>query len=69
MFDTTLRTALTRRCLPVPTVHWIALWRSRRALARLEPHMLRDIGVTHSQASAEVARPLWDAPAPWRQVG
>ena len=37
----------------------LALHRSRRGLTQLDPHMLRDIGLT------EAARPLWDAPEHW----
>lgn len=43
----------------------LALRRSRRRLADLDPHLLRDIGVTRAQAEAESERPLWDAPAHW----
>lgn len=39
--------------------------RSRKALARLDPHLLRDIGLTHDEARTEAARPLWDPPAHW----
>ena len=34
----------------------IALWRQRRALARLDDRALADIGVT---------RPAWDVPTTW----
>lgn len=67
-------THITNRCLPLsrraPLLlpKWIAIWRSRRALARLEPHMLRDIGVSRAEAHAEATRPVWDAPAAWRGV-
>lgn len=53
-----------RFCLPI--AHWAAVWRSRRALARLEPHLLRDIGVHDFDAAQEAARPIWDAPVPWQ---
>lgn len=42
------------------------LYRQRRALAALDDHQLRDLGLTRAQAEAEAARPLWDAPAHWR---
>jgi len=38
----------------------------RRALAALDDHLLRDIGLTPGQASHEAARPGWDAPRHWR---
>lgn len=43
----------------------LALHRSRRRLARLEPHLLRDIGRTEAEARAEARRLPWDAPAHW----
>lgn len=43
----------------------IAVWRQRQHLARLDSHLLDDIGVTPAEAAAEVARPIWDAPAAW----
>lgn len=42
-----------------------ALERSRRNLARLDDHLLRDIGLTRSEAMAEAARAPWDAPSHW----
>jgi uncharacterized protein YjiS (DUF1127 family) len=35
--------------------------RQRRALARLEPDLLRDIGITPEQARREAAKPSWRA--------
>jgi len=43
-----------------------ALARQRRDLAALDDKMLRDIGVTRSQAMQEATRPFWDAPRHWR---
>ena len=43
-----------------------ALHQQRAALARLDPHLLDDIGLTRPQALSEAARPLWDAPDHWR---
>jgi uncharacterized protein YjiS (DUF1127 family) len=37
----------------------------RRALARLDDHLLADIGLTPDAARIESERPLWDAPAHW----
>lgn len=49
--------------------HVIQLWKTQRAmhrscarLAALEPHLLRDIGLTAQAAAREVGRPVWDAP-------
>jgi uncharacterized protein YjiS (DUF1127 family) len=41
------------------------LWRSRISLARLDDHLLADIGLTRREAETESARPVWDAPAHW----
>ncbi len=43
----------------------LSLARQRRALARLDDHMLEDIGITRDDALAEAARPVWDAPNNW----
>jgi len=51
-----LRALLRRAAL------WRALARERRALATLDPHMLRDMGISEGDAAREAARPFWDAP-------
>lgn len=43
-----------------------ALSRSRRSLARLDDHLLRDIGLTRAEAEAEASRGPWDAPSHWK---
>ncbi|MBN8187315.1 MAG: DUF1127 domain-containing protein [Rhodobacteraceae bacterium] len=43
-----------------------ALWRQRRRLAELDDAALRDMGLTRSEALHEARRPVWDAPAHWR---
>jgi len=73
---------MTTRATPVPPVSLarparlaglgarigqaIALRRSRRALAQLDDRLLRDIGLSRSEAEAELARSPWDAPPHWR---
>ena len=68
-------TALTRRTTPQPRsrlpflarlLRILALARSRRTLAQLDDHLLGDIGLCRAEAEAEASRPLWDAPARWR---
>jgi uncharacterized protein YjiS (DUF1127 family) len=44
----------------------LSLHRSRKDLAELDPHMLRDIGLTRAEATREAARPVWDAPDHWQ---
>jgi len=48
-------------------MNYLALWRQRRALAKMDARQLADIGVTRDQARAEAARPLWDVPSHWQQ--
>ncbi len=40
---------------------WLQRSRQRTALAELDDRMLRDIGVTRSQAEREAAKPFWCA--------
>jgi uncharacterized protein YjiS (DUF1127 family) len=44
-----------------------ALRRSRRSLADLDDHLLRDVGLSREAARREAARPAWDAldEVPW----
>jgi uncharacterized protein YjiS (DUF1127 family) len=60
------------RALPAPgtetavaPVNRAAMARSRRRLAELDGHLLRDIGATRAQALQETRRPRWDAPEAW----
>ena len=43
------------------------LWRTRRALAELEPHLLADVGLTAEEAEKEANRPAWDVPGHWKR--
>ena len=61
-----LRRKAWRRLWAVILQH-SALARSRRALARLDDHLLRDIGLSRHEAETEAERPLWTAPPHWRQ--
>lgn len=38
---------------------WHERARSRRALAELDPHLLKDIGVSRDEARAEAIKPFW----------
>lgn len=62
---TTLRRA--RRRLPLLRLldRILILRHERRALARLDDHLLADIGLTPDAARIESERPLWDVPAHW----
>ena len=44
-----------------------ALARQRRALAKLDAHLLYDIGVTPKQAADESTKPVWNVPQHWQQ--
>jgi uncharacterized protein YjiS (DUF1127 family) len=46
------------RVAEVGTV-WLERSRQRRALAELNDHMLRDIGLTRADAWAEAEKPFW----------
>jgi uncharacterized protein YjiS (DUF1127 family) len=45
----------------------VRLYRSRRSLLALDPHLLQDIGLSREEALSEASRPLWDAPEGWRR--
>ncbi len=45
----------------------LSLRRQRRRLAELDPHLLRDIGITEDEARREAELPIWDAPSHWRR--
>ncbi|KIC50822.1 hypothetical protein [Tateyamaria sp. ANG-S1] len=44
----------------------LTVWRSRRALARLDAQGLSDVGIDAKVAARESAKPIWDVPATWR---
>lgn len=50
----------------LPLQKWMSLSRNRAALARLDAHLLKDVGLTQDDAGTEVARPFWDVPDHWR---
>jgi uncharacterized protein YjiS (DUF1127 family) len=64
---------LTRKAQPValPRLlfrslrHRLDVWRTRRALARLDAHLLSDIGLTREDALREAQMTVWDVPATW----
>jgi uncharacterized protein YjiS (DUF1127 family) len=43
----------------------LAAHAQRRALARLDAHLLRDLGLDAERVAAECARPAWDVPSHW----
>lgn len=38
---------------------WRSRWKQRRQLARLSDVMLKDIGISRSDADAEISKPFW----------
>lgn len=44
---------------------YAATRRQRSALADLDAHALRDIGLTEAEARREARRPFWDVPDHW----
>ncbi|MCU0731645.1 MAG: DUF1127 domain-containing protein [Hyphomonas sp.] len=52
--------------LPARLLMLSRLAASRRDLARLDDHLMRDIGLTRAEAASEAHRPFWDAPSHWK---
>ena len=44
----------------------LSLRHQRARLGQLDPHLLKDVGLTETQARREASRPFWDAPDNWR---
>lgn len=42
-----------------------AVWRERQKLARMDSHILNDIGKSRAEVKAETLRAAWDAPSRW----
>jgi uncharacterized protein YjiS (DUF1127 family) len=60
-----LRSALSWVILTL--MRWQELARQRRALAAMNDHMLKDLGLTRADALREAGRPFWDdGGEPWR---
>ncbi|HYH19838.1 MAG TPA: DUF1127 domain-containing protein [Azospirillum sp.] len=38
---------------------WVGRWRQRRALADLDDHLLRDLGISREDALRESRKPFW----------
>ncbi len=55
----TTRIAATRPSVASLLAFWIARQRQRRQLARLEGHLLDDIGLDAPAARREAAKPAW----------
>ncbi|GAB1364228.1 hypothetical protein MASR1M32_34640 [Rhodobacter sp.] len=68
MTTTALPRAAARRRVERMTMilRLIGLSRQRKSLARLDARLLRDIGITATEARSEADRPVWDVPAHWR---
>ena len=60
------RLAGTIAAIPPVLARFTHLARERRALARLDRHKLKDIGLDAAAASRESGRDFWDAPDHWR---
>ncbi|MEM6759954.1 MAG: DUF1127 domain-containing protein [Pseudomonadota bacterium] len=58
------RTTQPRRRFSLHTA--LTVWRTRRALARLDAAQLADIGVTPRAARREATKSIWDVPTTWR---
>ncbi|RDE19493.1 DUF1127 domain-containing protein [Motiliproteus coralliicola] len=56
--------ACNRRSLSLTSLrlllrHWHQNWRTRRQLAQLDSHQLKDIGVSIGDAQQEADKPFW----------
>ncbi|MEM1352320.1 MAG: DUF1127 domain-containing protein [Pseudomonadota bacterium] len=60
------RKHFARRTTPFSLRQRLTLWKSRRALAKLDAHALADIGVTAEDALRESRLSVWDVPATWK---
>lgn len=45
----------------------LALWKSRRALAKLDDRALNDVGISRADAQRESQLTIWDVPAAWKR--
>ncbi|MGL4280429.1 MAG: DUF1127 domain-containing protein [Albidovulum sp.] len=45
----------------------VSLRRNRRRLGALDRHLLKDIGLSETEARIEAERSLWDVPSHWRR--
>ncbi len=45
--------------LAVAMTKWDRYWRTRRDLKNLEPHLLKDVGLTRDAARTEAEKPFW----------
>lgn len=43
----------------------LSIYEERQTLRTLDDHLLRDIGVSHTDAVRETKRAVWDAPNRW----
>jgi uncharacterized protein YjiS (DUF1127 family) len=57
-----LREGVLRQRLTAVARLWLRRSRTRQALAALNDHELREIGLTRDDAKREIGRPFWD---PW----
>lgn len=62
----TTRIGTTLRASRFSPATYLALWRSRRALARLDSRALEDIGISGKAAQREARRGVWDVPDNWK---
>jgi uncharacterized protein YjiS (DUF1127 family) len=47
------------RCIPHTVWPWFIRGKSRRTVAMLSDHMLRDIGLTRADVERELMKPFW----------
>ena len=66
MIENTFGLSFSRQARRRPSLMTrLAVWRSRRALAKLDTRALEDIGVSPQEAQREAKLAAWDVPGNW----
>ena len=66
ILDTTTIRRVARPFRRFGLAELLGLARQRSDLARLDKHLLKDLGITPEEAAAESRRRFWDVPHYWR---
>ena len=63
----TVSTTRSRHPLRLALSTRLALWKSRRALAKLDDRALTDVGISRAEADREAQLTIWDVPTTWKR--
>ncbi|MGE5511565.1 MAG: DUF1127 domain-containing protein [Bacteroidota bacterium] len=53
-----LRRTAARNCLAIAAL-WLRRWRTRKELAEIDDHLLKDVGLSERERAAECRKPFW----------